>query len=398
MRVSLGGAPALIDVLPGAPLLTATVTGPVPVDKVTYQDGTLLITDSRGGVIYQHTPRYRGRGNTTWGAPKRPFKVRSLNRQQTPFGFAPSRDWAFMADYYDQSYMRSVLGFEIYRRATGRWAPHSRHIWLDWEDGPQGLYRYSETADLQAGRVDFRQMSNTDTTGNALTGPYYLETDDYFDSPGFRTSRNTPVIYDAPKVLGVSEQEAYIPAWVQATEDALVTSTEAEIAARFDLGSCVDWYLLMEFVRNDDASWFKSCKWVKDQDSPAGTGKVVMVAPWDLDLTLGQKWNDPISPIGWDVRAPPFADGSSGRPNWMYYLWDRWPAFRSACQARWAASFAPTIAGIDDFHAKWAESIAPLVPGDRALWYSGTPQPTADQRPAIQQWMDERAAWITANL
>lgn len=396
--ISLDGAPAAVSVYPDTAVMTAHVTGIVPTDKITYHDGTLIITDPRGATVYAHTPRYRGRGNSTWAAPKKPFKVRSLDRLQTPFGFAPSRDWAFMADYYDPACIRSSLGFEIYRRATGRWAPHSRHIWLDWAAGPKGLYRYSETTDLQVGRVDFRAMEDTDITGNALTGPYYLETDEAFDSPGFRTSLQTPTMYDSPEVLGIPAQEAYISSWTEAAETALITGTAAEIAAHFDLDSWVDWYLLMEFVRNDDASWFKSCKWVKDQDSPNGVGKAVAVAPWDLDLTIGIKWNASTSPTGWDVRLNPYVDQEGGRPNWMYYLWNRWPDFRDACQSRWTSSFAPTIAGIEGFHARWSEAIEPLIIADRAIWHGGVPLDGANQFSGIQQWMEDRLAWITANL
>ena len=398
--ITLGGTAAVAEILPGGSPLYANVTGMVPTDKETYQDGTLAITDARGGVVYAHTPRFKGRGNTTWGAPKKPFKVRSLDRLQRPFGFAASRDWAFMADWFDESYLRTAVGFELYRRATGRWAPHSRHVWLDWEGATTagGLYRYSETVDVQVGRVDIRKMDEGDIASNALTGPYFVETDDYYDSPGFQSALGTPVMWDTPEEP-TAEQIAYMKAWTDATEAILLTGTAEQIAARIDLDSFVDWYLLMEFVRNHEARWFKSIKWMKDQDAPNGTGKAVMLSPWDMDLTLGQAWNEPSEPTGWDVRVGAYSgDSGSGRPNWFGLLWERWPAFQVACAERWESAFAPAIDDLWPWLDAVAEQIAPRIVGDRAMWYSGTTQPTMHTAAAIKAWMQTRAAWITANL
>lgn len=403
MRWSLGGVPAAPRLLSGKGPFLANVTGTVPTDKVTYQDGTLEIIDGTGASFYTHTPRYRGRGNSTWAAPKKPFKVRSLNRSQRPFGMAASRDWAFMADYYDESYLRTVIAFEVYRRATGRWAPKSRHIWLEWPGATTagGLYRYSETVDVQAGRVNIRVMSSSDTTGNALTGPYFMETDDYFDSPGFRSGLNSPTMWDTPEAPN-STQQAYITAWVDACETALVSGTSIEIASFIDLDSFVDWFLLMEFAKNFEASWFKSIKWMKDQDPPNGTGKAVMQTPWDMDLSFGKSWNDVDggSHTGWALRqwADAGPGGTSGRPNWFYYLWNRWPAFQTAARARWSSVFVPTIAGLTPWLDGVISEIQPFIAADRALWYSGAPQGSLHTPSFVKSWVTNRAAWITANL
>ena len=328
--------------------------------------------------------------------------MRSLDRLQRPFGFAASRDWAFMADWFDESYLRSVIGFELYRRATGRWAPRSRHIWIDWPGAETagGLYRYSETVDVQVGRVDIREMESEDIGGNALTGPYFVETDDYFDSAGFRSALNTPVAWDVPDEP-TAEQIAYMTAWVGETEEALVSGSAAEIAARIDLPSFVDWYLLMEFVKNWEARWYKSIKWIKDQDPPNGTGRAVMASPWDMDLTLGRTWgggtDDPAT--GWAVRDGAYAGGAaSGRPNWFHLLWERSPEFRNSCRGRWESAFVPAIDRLWPWLDSTSELIAPHIVPDRARWYSGTTLPTAHSAPWIKTWMQARAAWITANL
>lgn len=398
VAVSAGGAqrtPSLGD----TNYFTATMSGTPPVDTDTYtEDCTLEITDKFGNVRYAHNPRMRGRGNSTWAAPKKPFKVRSRDRLQRPFHYSSSRDWALMADWFDQSYSRTSIAFEIYRRATGRWAPRSQHVWLDWPEASSiagGLYRYSETMDLQANRVDFRAMEETDIAGNALTGPYFVETDDYYDSAGFRSVLDTPVIWDSPEAN--AEQAAYMESWTNEAEAALVSGTAANISNYLDMPSFVDWYLIQELARNNDARWFKSIKWVKDQDSPNGTGKAIMVSPWDLDLSMGNSWSGAVAPTGWNTRLGPAVPETTGRPNWMYYAWERWPGFQDAVVARWESAFVPAVGTLRPWLARLQESIEPFIEADRALWHAGSQHPN-NTIPGVMLWVDDRMAWMDSNF
>lgn len=371
------------------------VTGTVPTDLVTYQPGTLTIKDANEIVMYSHAPQFRGRGNSTWGAPKKPFKVRAATKLERPFLYPASRDWALMADFYDESYIRSTIGFEIGRRATGRWHPRSTHGRLVWNGADKGLYRFSETADAQYGRVNIREMKNADVAGNALTGPYFVEVNESFNEPGFLTSRLTPVQYDTPDVLGVAAQEAFIAAFFETFENALVGgSNESTINGMIDIPSWVDWYLLMEVGCVIDAHFYQSIKFWKDQDAPGGSGKVVFGAPWDLDRSFG---NHGGAMTGWRIRANQNIGGAP-RPNWFWHIWNKSAAYRAACRARWTDYFVPVINAIDPFIDSVSGAIEPYVAGDRDLWYSGTARATQDTVAGLKSFIHGRTSWITANI
>lgn len=381
--------------------LTAAITGTIPTTKETYESGLIKITTSSGATIYSDPAQFRGRGNSTWLAPKKPYKFRPSSAEETPLGMGASRDWALMADFFDQSFLRTTIGFEIGRRATGRWAPHSEHVRLVWNGDYKGLYRVSETADLEPGRIDYREMEDTDTGGNALTGPYYLEVNNPLDDAGFTTAMGTPVLYDVPGVAGVAEQEAYIQGWVNALEDALVNGTEEDILPLVDIPSWVDAYLLAEVLRVQDAGWHKSCKFIKDQDAPNGTGKAILWAPWDYDLSLGTDLNDggpyEQSPTGWWIRTGPDAVGGA-YPNWWYWIWQKSQVFRDACWEAWNDQFLPVLAEIDSFIDEEYAKISALITEDRGLWQGGTALP-AEHTPAfIKDFLATRTAWISANL
>ena len=51
-------------------------TGGVPItDTVTYIPGTYTITETDGGVVHSGPLNIRGRGNSTWGLPKKPYRL-----------------------------------------------------------------------------------------------------------------------------------------------------------------------------------------------------------------------------------------------------------------------------------------------------------------------------------
>ena len=385
----------------------AAVTSPVSIGDITKEtyvdDCTITITDEdgEGDVLYSHIPRLRGRGNSTWGQPQKPFKVRSLNRQQTPFDYAASRDWALMADYIDESKMRTSIAYEVYRRATGRWAPHSHHVDVTWNGDYQGLYRYSETCDVQAGRVDVREMKNSDIAGNELTGPYVLEVDSNYDDPGFRSGRWTAVMYDVPEVVGVPEQEAYIRSWIDDFETALVNGDEAAVLARIDITACADWDLPQESMKNLDSRWERSCKFIKDQDAPNGSGKLLLWPPWDFDLSLGLGWQSTQSATGWWTRSIQYTEESVAGHNWMNWLWYVWecsPTFRNRVRQRWETAFRPVLQTIGEYIDELDAEITPARTRDRTKWRSGAPLPSLHSAAGIKSWLSSRTSWIDANL
>lgn len=385
----------------------ATVTSPIPIGditKETYVDGceiTITDEDGDGGILYSHTPRLRGRGNSTWGQPQKPFKVRSLDRNQMPFDYAASRDWALMADYIDESKMRTSIAYEVYRRATGRWAPYSHHVDVTWNGDYWGLYRYSETCDVQAGRVAVREMKNGNIAGNELTGPYVLEVDSNYDDPGFRTEQWTAVMYDVPEVVGVTQQENYIRDWINDFETALVNGNEAGILARIDIDAWADWYLLQESMKNFDSRWERSCKFIKDQDAPNGTGKIILWPPWDFDLSLGLGWQMTQNATGWWTRSIQRTEESVAGHNWINWLWYVWhysPVFRNRVRQRWDVAFRPVLQNIGEFIDELDEEITPARQRDRVRWHGGSSLPTLHSAATIKDWLATRVTWLDTNF
>ena len=56
--------------------------------------------------------RIRGRGNSTWGMPKKPVKLKFDTKSEV-LGMPAEKDWALLANYADKSLLRNSLGMEI---------------------------------------------------------------------------------------------------------------------------------------------------------------------------------------------------------------------------------------------------------------------------------------------
>ena len=54
--------------------------------------------------------KIKGRGNSTWSAPKKPYKLK-FDKKVDLFGDGAAKTWTILANYYDKSQIRNYLAF-----------------------------------------------------------------------------------------------------------------------------------------------------------------------------------------------------------------------------------------------------------------------------------------------
>ena len=88
--------------VPGAPApLTITTEGGMPItSRDDYVNGSMLLD----GV--QRAIEIRGRGNSTWTWPKKPYKIK-LAEDAALLGTEPRDEWVLLANYADRTAMRT---------------------------------------------------------------------------------------------------------------------------------------------------------------------------------------------------------------------------------------------------------------------------------------------------
>lgn len=314
-------APAGAQV-PDFPLFTE---GAAPVDsKKTYTPGWLAAFAGEGRPRDPVPLEIRGRGNSTWGFPKKPYKLRFFEKEPL-LGMPADRDWVLFANFSDKTLLRNHLAFSFSRSLSLRYTPRAEFVDLSLNQEFLGNYLLVEQIKVAPHRLDIVRLRKGDTEGEALTGGYLLEICERMDEPfSFRTARGLPFMLKEPSEPQPAQGE-YIRAHLQAVEDAIFSPDFADpthgYAAYIDVGQFVDWYLVNELFRNQDAASYSSIYVHKDRGRKLAMGPV-----WDFDLSAGNvNYDDNHLAEGWWIRK---------RSPWFRRLFED-PAFAARVRSRW---------------------------------------------------------------
>ena len=84
-----------------------TENGAPIVSKEDYINAQLIIQgnetyNSDTTTLYNGVTEIRGRGNSTWGQPKKPYKLK-LDKKTDVFGMGKNKHWVLLANYMDES-------------------------------------------------------------------------------------------------------------------------------------------------------------------------------------------------------------------------------------------------------------------------------------------------------
>lgn len=124
------GAPTS-NILPR--IYIATEGGAAVLNTDDYLNATVRILSDTGTELLQAPTEIRGRGNTTWGMPKKPYRLK-FEQASSVLGMPAERDWALLANYADKSLVRGKLATEIGEQVGFDYTPRSRFVELYFND------------------------------------------------------------------------------------------------------------------------------------------------------------------------------------------------------------------------------------------------------------------------
>lgn len=372
---------------PVLPVVRIETAGRAPVvDKETRIPGTMEL-DPNGSAYsaFSGSIEINGRGNTTWHAPKKPYRIR-LGSKANLMGMGSSKHWVLLANYLDKSQLRTWVAGQASEATDLEWTPEYRHVEVVLNGQYVGVYQLAEHVRRDANRVDIEELEPTDIVEPEVTGGYLLEIDGYLDlavDPGFVTNHSVKVQMQEPDA-GVVEQETYIRDYVQDFEDALYSPqfTDPLLGYRpyLDTASLVDFYWVQELLKNQDA-FVGSTYFHKHRGGPLEFGPI-----WDFDLSMANEWSyDELTPDGWRTWA---------RGPWMRRLAED-PAFLAEVQARWPAlkpGFEAIVSQIEPTGA----GLATAIDNDEGRW--SYELEGGDSPQYLAAWLQSRIDWIDAQI
>ncbi len=379
----------------GLPIFNLKTSGPIE-SKDVYVSGSLSVNTNGqfSALPADMALNVKGRGNTTWDMPKKPYRLK-FNSKQALLGLTAAKNWVLLANYSDKSLLRNTVAFDLGNQVSADFTPHYRFVELVLNGVYQGSYVLTEHVEVNPGRVDIREMSAGDEGGSQITGGYLLEIDQRLDAEHFfYTNHNLPFILKSPDEI-TAKQWFYIQSFIGQTEAAIFSDDFADpevgYAKYINTDSFINWYLVKELMKDNDGLDYSSIFYYKDVNGKLGMGPL-----WDFDISAGNyEGTQSNDPTGWWIR----------HSNWFSRLFQD-AAFNDKVRARWQElkqRLPVVLAHIDENSsylslsaqrnfATWDILNTKVWPNSQiAGSYTGEVE-------YLKTWLQQRVAWMDANM
>lgn len=268
------------------------------VSKEVYSKSTVSILNTINEyIILEVSAGIRGRGNSTWNQPKKPYRIK-FDKKTSVFGMPAAKDWVLLADYLDPSSMHNFSAFTFAN--SFEFAPYEhliQHVRLYINGTYRGLYLMTQNPDEKENRVGINQDIYPEMTKykymiefdlSIMSDPNPILGDDYF----IQTINGIDYIisFDYPKKddFDNSLQFYDFSVIVQFELNRLIETLELydyeEIIKYLDEDSLID-YIFIDQLLGEKDHFHKSFKL-----HTFGDGKFYFGPIWDYDWALNTPW------------------------------------------------------------------------------------------------------------
>ena len=269
--------------------------------------GTMSIVNSASSgysseELYEGNILIEGRGNTTWGIPKKPYNIDLIMASGDDYlspllGMPTCNEWCLLAFWHDRSLMRVPLADYLGQQLNGiPWTARVRYaeVWVNNEY--RGLYCLSEKVQRDDNRIPVKKLTTdaADQIAPRVSGGYILEAspDDKMNTQEkavqFQVSDGINFTFKYPKAKNVTPaQRQWIMDYLNEFETIIYDYNKSEDPVNgfrkyVNIPSFIDWTILHELTKGCDNLFHASIYVSKDRND-----KLNMNAPWDFDLSFG---------------------------------------------------------------------------------------------------------------
>lgn len=373
-------------ILPALPIISINTENLSPiVSRDDYINGSFEISSHNEDENLIANLRIRGRGNSTWSFPKKPYQIRFDNKESV-LGMPKDKKWILLANYSDKTMLRNELAFDLSRFSDLDWTPESRFVELFINNEYLGVYQVTQKVEESSNRVnigDDGYLLEVDQLSRLDPDDVYFETNNYLFN-----------IKDPNLDFG-DNQYNIIKNYIELTENTLLGSNFANPTEGYskyiDVDSFVDWYLINEITKNNDAIFYSS---VYMNYVPGG--KLKMGPVWDYDISLGNiNYNNNETTDGFWVKNAIWYSRLFEDPNFVSkvksrfnYFYDNRDLFLEHINSN---SLYLNQSQERNFY-KW-----PIL--GTYVWPNNVYFSTYDEEVIyLKEWLDERLEWLNDNL
>ncbi len=269
------------------PCMYIDIPGKEAVSKDAYVSCRITV-DSEDCSLSDADAGIKGRGNSTWGLPKKPYNIK-FDKKTDLFEIGSAKTWVLLANYLDKSMVRNFLSYTVAEALGSEYTTATQFVNLFINGEYQGLYLLTEKIQIGEERVDIAESDDEDNNFS-----FIVEMDshafkdgaegvDYFSVNGRDYSIKDPDC--------TPEQVGMVKAFMEEAWDAIGSGDWRRVDGILNVDSFVSTYIVEELFHDADVD-LTSFYLFRGPDEKLHSGPI-----WDFDLCAGNynatRANDP---------------------------------------------------------------------------------------------------------
>lgn len=319
------------------------------VSKVNYVDAAFRYVPYGDGTDTLETSvSIRGRGNTSWFHPKKPYRLK-FEKKQSLAGLPKAKSFVLISNYIDNTLMRNAVAYKIAELVGLPFSNTAVPVNLVFNGKERGSYVLTNKVGINAGSVDIDEKEGV-----------LWEIDTNFDEDYRFTSSayGLPCMVKDPDFKEITgddgeEAERLWQFWRGDLEEALSLVQAGRWQEAFDADMLVRYILVNDLVQNAELSHPKSVYLYKEKP-----GALYKFGPvWDFDWAMGYTR---------DISRPMLSNGYKGTNLFRKLVTN--VDFRSRFSEAFEDFCENSLPQLMDFIDSYAASIRDSAVRDSMLW------------------------------
>ena len=355
------------------------------IDRTTEIPAKMRIYGEDTTQFEEYSLTIRGRGNTSWGAPKKNYKI-ELDNKAPLLGMPQNKDWVLIPNYADKTLLKNSLAFLLSEKLGVYYTPRSDFVELYLNGEYVGVYLLCEKIKQGANRIDLPSDSLS-----------FIVEIDYKAREGevvVNSNQDIPFRIHYPKNPS-DEAITRLTDHINLMEHNLRLITKdsvVDIEKWIDVDAYIKHFWIQELFKNPDATFFSSVYFTWTVHEPVKMGPV-----WDFDLSAGGHTNKAvISPTEWLT---------------IDFYWNKYLFYDTSFKARafnyWKENVAIFKSLLDDLEEA-RNKIKKAAEHNFYRWNVMGLEDNASFNKAykiydeavddLKQWLESRINWISAQM
>ena len=343
-----------------------------------YVDATIEIDGKNVYENYTGETEIKGRGNSTWSMPKKPYRLK-LKKKASLCGFGEAKNYVLLANHIDPTLMLNAVAFKMGQLLDMPFTHHVVPIDVTLNGQYKGSYMLTEQVEVKKHRIDLDE-------DNCIVWEFDTNYDEdqkfISDVFGLPVMVKDPDLTDEQFKFWKNDLNSFLKKLSQPLEGNDYTDL-------IDIESVAKYILIYNLTHNMEINHPKSVYMHKE-----GDGKYVMGPIWDFDWAFDyennnkhfNRYNVPL----WNANMT----NGAGTKFFTRFLED--PRVTKLYKEIWADFYATKFDLLLNYVDGYAKIIAPSVEANSRIW-SNTKDFESRVR-SLRFWLKNRAEFINTEI